>query len=175
MADTTEAKPTESPAKKGPPIKAIGLVAALMVAEAVGVVLFVGMTGAKPQAASAHELTGLDHADAEETVEIALIEDRFQNLQTGRVWIWDTEIVLKVKTRNEEYVNRMLEKRAAEIKEGVAMAFRRAPHAQLKEPGLETINHQLTAYLNQTLGKDPDGKERIERVVIPKCKGFPAD
>jgi hypothetical protein len=25
------------------------------------------------------------------------------------------------------------------------------------------------------LGKDGEGKDRLERVVIPKCKGFPAD
>ena len=69
----------------------------------------------------------------------------------------------------------MLENKAAEIKEGVAMIFRRAQHSQLKEPGLETINRQISAYVNQAIGKDAEGHERVVRVVIPKCRGFPGD
>ena len=91
------------------------------------------------------------------------------------MWVWDTEIVLKVRSKNEEHVTKQLEERAAEIKEGISQIFRRAQHSQLKEPGLETINRQVSTFVQQVLGKDADGKERLERIVIPKCKGFPAD
>jgi flagellar basal body-associated protein FliL len=147
----------------------------MMIAEAVGVYVFVGATGAHPQAAAAHTIQGADQADLDASVELPLLEEKFQNMQTGRAWIWDTEIVLKVRAKNQAFVTKELESRMAEVKEGVSLIFRRSPHSQLKEPGLETINRQLTAYLNQVLGKDPDGKDRLERVVIPKCKGFPAD
>lgn len=171
------AKPTEgaTPAKKGLPIKVIGIVAVLMAAEAGGVFFVVKATSPKVAAAAEAKLEHADQNDTEATVEIQLIDDKFQNLQTGRVWIWDSEIYLKVKKKNEEFVNKVLEEKSAEIKEGVSMIFRRAQHSQLKEPGLETINRQLVAYMNQVLGKDADGKERIERVLIPKCRGFPAD
>lgn len=169
-APAAEAAP--APAKKSP-VKAIAVVAALMVAEAAVVYMFVGKTG--PQAAVAHEVKGLDQPDEHATVEIPLMEEKFQNMQTGRVWIWDTEVVLKVRSRHEAFVTRQLESRAAEIKETLSLIFRRAQHNQLKEPGLETINRQVTAALSELIGKDPEGKDRIERVVIPKCRGFPAD
>jgi|ERR1051325_4794494 flagellar basal body-associated protein FliL len=182
MADKKEAPPAappaakeEKPEKKGLPIKTIGIVAGLMIAEAVAVFFFVSSTGPRPAGAAAQTIKGEDQADLEASVEVPLLEDKFQNMQTGRAWIWDTEIVLKVRARNEKFVSGELEHRHAEIAEGVALIFRRSPHSNLKEPGLETINRQVTAYMNQVLGKDADGKERLERVVIPKCKGFPAD
>jgi flagellar basal body-associated protein FliL len=161
--------------KKGLPIKTIGVVAGLMIAEAAGVFFFVSATGPRSQSAGAQTIQGADQADLDASVEVPLIEDKFQNMQTGRVWIWDTEIVLKVRARNEAYVTKELEKRHAEIGEGIALIFRRSPHSNLKEPGLETVNRQVAAYMNQVLGKDGEGKDRLDRVVIPKCKGFPAD
>ena len=162
-------------AKKKSPIKAIAIVGVLMLVEAVGVFMVVGMTSKKPAEAEAKQLEGHAEADKEAQVEIPLIEDKFQNMSTGRVWVWDAGVVLKVKKKNEEFVSAQLEARAAEIKEGVSMIFRRAQHSQLKEPGLETINRQLLAYINKTLGADAEGLNRIERILIPKCKGFPAD
>lgn len=171
------AKPAEGAAlaKKGLPVKVIGIVAAMMAVEAGAVFFFVKATSPKAAMAEEAHLEHADQNDTEATVEIQLIEDKFQNLQTGRVWIWDTEIYLKVKKKNEEFVNKVLESKNAEIKEGVAMIFRRAQHSQLKEPGLETINRQLMVYVGQVIGKDPDGKERIEKIFLPKCRGFPAD
>jgi flagellar basal body-associated protein FliL len=72
-------------------------------------------------------------------------------------------------------VNKVLETRAAEMKEGISMIFRRAQHTHLREPGLETLNRQLTSFLDSVFGKDAEQKSRIERVVIPKCKGYPAE
>lgn len=154
--------------------KTIMVVAVVMVLEAVAVFFVVGMTNKPPAAAEAKlEHTAAD--DLEATVEISLVDDRFQNMQTGRVWVWDSEIVLQVKRRHEEFVNAELERRQAEVKEGVSMIFRRSPHAQLKEPGLETLNRQVSAFVNNVLGKDAEGKERVVRILIPKCKGFPTE
>lgn len=184
MADAAEKKEKEAgkekpadaaPAKKKPPIKVIGIVAVLMIAEAAAVFVLASATAKKPAAAEAAHIEGLDSVDHDAPVEIALLDDKFQNMQTGGVWIWDCEIILKVKSKNEEFVTEQLEKRAAEIKEGVSMIFRRAQHNQLKEPGLETINRQLTAYINKLLGTDAENQPRIDRVLIPKCRGFPAN
>jgi hypothetical protein len=125
--------------------------------------------------AEAKSLEGHERQDLEATVEVPLLEEKFRNMQTGRVWIWDTAIVLKVKARNQEFVEKELEKRSAELHEGVAMIFRRAPHSQLKEPELATVNRQVTAYVNQIIGKDSEGRDRIERVVIPRCNPFPTE
>lgn len=176
--DAKEAKPQPEgeakPAKKGLPVKAAGVVAAIMIAEGAGVFMIAKMTSPAPVAAETH-LETKDQTDQEALVEIELVSEKFQNMQTGRVWVWDADIVLKTRVKNQAYVEEALEARKAEIKEGVSMVFRRAQHNQLKEPGLETLNRQITAYLSEILGKDAEGKDRLERIVIPKCRGFPAD
>jgi len=172
-APAAEAAPA-APKKKGPKVAVI--VAALMAVEAGAVFMVAKMTSPKAAEAAVEVQTeGHGEESHAETVELPLIEDRFQNMQTGQVWIWDTEIVLKVKSKNEEAVSKVLEAKAAEIKEGLAAIFRRAQLGQLKEPGLESINRQLSAFVNQMIGKDAEGHERVERVLIPKCRGFAAN
>jgi flagellar basal body-associated protein FliL len=159
--------------KKGLPTPII--IAVLMVLE--GAVVYFVMSATGPKAATAEEvqLEGEAGHDTEATVELALMEEKFQNMQTGRVWIWDADIYIKTKVKNEEFVTKQLGSRQAEVREGISMIFRKAQHSNLKEPGLETLNRQISAYLSHILGKDAEGHERFDRVVIPKCKGFPAD
>ncbi|MBX3409324.1 MAG: hypothetical protein KF859_05505 [Phycisphaeraceae bacterium] len=170
-----ENSPQETPSapKAGSPIKLIAIIATIMLVE--GGVVYFFMLKSGPQAVHAVEVVASNEPDPEESIEIPLIAEKFQNMQTGRVWVWDTQIVIKVKRRNEAFVKRQLENRSAEVAEGVAMIFRRAQHAQLREPGLETINRQLNALLTDMLGKDTENKPRVDRVLLPKCKGFPAD
>lgn len=160
-----------APAKKGGGIKTIALVAGIMVAEAG--VLFVLLGAGSPKAATAAaEVHGKEEAEKKQTVEIDLIEEKFQNMQTGKTWIWDVQIVLKVKEKNEAFISEQLERRASEIKEGLAQVFRRAQHSHLAEPELVTINRQVHAFMDRALGLDPDGNSRIDRVLIPKCRGI---
>jgi flagellar basal body-associated protein FliL len=164
----------EKPAKKGLPVKLLGIVAVVMIAEA-GLVFFVAKATGPKAAVADVKVEGHDEHDEHAPVEVPLIEEKFQNMQSGRAYIWDTSIVLKVRTKDEELVTAELKKRAAEVKEGVALIFRKATHTQLTEPGLETINRQLLSYMNNVIEGDAEGKPRILRVVMPKCKGFAAD
>lgn len=181
MADKEKDKKAEAPAaggeaaapaKKKPPIKVIGIVAALMIVEGGAIFVLVGKMNA-PQQAEAKHIEG-EHADQEALVELPLIEDKFQNMQTGQVWVWDVSVYLKVRMKHSESVKKELEARQAEIKEAVSTMFRRAQMSQLREPGLETLTRQLTGYVNKLLSPDAEGKSRVERVLIPKCKGFSA-
>lgn len=172
-----EAAPPAAPAKKGSKLPMI--VAALMVAEAATVYMVVGMINKKPPAAEAKSLEHGEEKKEEEFVEIPVIEDHFQNMQTGRVWVWDASITVRVKKKFEKKVTEKLQARVAEIHEGVATIFRRATAAQLKEPGLETVNRQLFAYFEEIFGKekmaDKEPESLIEKVLIPRCRGFPAE
>lgn len=170
-----EAKPAETPAKKKPPIKLIGIVAGIMIAEAAGVFFIVGGTGHKPEKADAKELRGGDHADLEKPVELSLVDDKFQNMSSGKAWMWDISMYLQVKKKNEDSVKESLKTREAEIKEGVSMIFRKATLNQLKEPGLETLNRQILAFVNRIIQPDPEGVARVDRILIPKCRGFVID
>ena len=177
MADeSTEQQGGEASApKKKSPLMAAIVVAVLMLVEGVGIFVVVKMTSGSPSAAAAADIEGQAEAEAEAMQEIMLVEEKFQNMQSGRVWLWDTQIFMKVRTKNQPTVAKVLERRQAEVKEGVALIFRKAQDRHLREPGLETINRQLKAYVDEVFGTDPDGFPRVERIIIPTCKGFPAD
>lgn len=185
MSDKAEKKPKEAAAepakegadsaKKGLPIKLIGAVAVIMIAEGAGVYFLASATGPKDAHADVKHVEDEHAANAEALVEIPLVEDKFQNMQSGRAYIWDMSVVIKVKAKDEELVTKTLERNAAEVKEGVALIVRRAAHTQLLEPGLESINRQLVSYLNTVVEHDAEGKDRVQRVLIPKSKGFPAE
>lgn len=180
MADAehkAEKKPAEeAPAAKKPPIKLIGIVGAIMAIEAVGVFLAVGALGHKPESAEAKHLEGAgDHASGEEIIELPLLDDKFQNLSSGTTWMWDCALAIQVKKKNEDYAKDRLKSREAEIKEGISMIFRKATLNQLKEPGLETINRQVTAFLTTIIEPDKEKVSRVERVLIPKARGFAMD
>ncbi len=186
MSDKPDKKPKEAapaepakegaePAKKGPPVKLIGAVAVIMIAEGAGVYFLASATGPKDAHADVKHVEDEHAANAEAFVEVPLVEDKFQNMQSGRAYIWDVSIVIKVKSKDEELVTKTLERNAAEVKEGVALIIRRAAHTHLLEPGLESLNRQLVSYLNTVVDHDAEGKDRVHRVLIPKCKGFPAE
>lgn len=168
---TPEAEPKEQAAKPKSPLRLILIVGGLMAVEGAGAVLLIGAMGPKPQTAVAgiHED---EHAESSTSVEVPIVDERFQNMQTGRVWTWDIAVVLKVKAKNQEHIKADLEKRNAEIKEGLSQIVRRAQHNHLKEAELTTLSRQITAYLDKVFGHDADGNSRIERVIIPKCKGL---
>lgn len=165
----------DAPAKKGLPIKTLAIVAVLMVVEAAVVVFALGLMG--PQASHAQtEQKDVAHDDSEDTMEIEVVSDKFQNLSTGRVWVWDLSIYLQVKNKNAEHVKAVMEQRSAEIKEGISQIISRAQHNQLKEPERQTLIRQIGAFLEKLRGMtDSDGRPLVERVMIPKCRGFPSD
>ncbi|MEM9063918.1 MAG: hypothetical protein AAGB51_00345 [Planctomycetota bacterium] len=173
MADEQQ-QPAEE-AKKSSPMKFVIITAVLMIVEAIAVFGLVTVMGSGPSGADAATLDGSEQDDRERLVEIELIENKFPNNTTGRIWLWDTQIYLQVRVKNEEFVNGEIERRRAEITTGLRELFSRAQDRHLSEPGGETMTRQLTAFVNDVFGDDPDGESRIERVLLTKLAGFPAD
>jgi flagellar basal body-associated protein FliL len=172
--DEKNAESAAESAKKGGKKKLPIIVAGLMLLEGAAVFGLVKFLGGGPGEADAG-LVGEELAGEQAPVEILLVSDAFQNMQTGRVWEWRVEIYLRVRQKNAEEVKRVQERDSATIKEGIALIFRRAHDRHLREPGLETIQRQVQTYVNETFGTDPDGIPRVDRVIISECKGFPAD
>lgn len=155
-------------------LKMILIIAVIMIVEGAGVFFLVSKMGG-PKSVEASELVGLEGTGVEAPVEVELLQGQFQNMQTGRVWEWRVEMYLRIREKNLPEITRLMERDAATIKEGIALIFRRAHDRHLREPGLETITRQVTSYLNEQFGMDADGIPLIDRVIIPECKGFPAD
>ncbi len=165
---------SEKQAKKGLPIKTIVVVLGLLVIEAVVVIGAVTMLG-KPNEVQGQgfvdETPGID----EQMSEVLIVADKFPNHHTGRVWLWDTEVQVKVKGKHLEHVQSIVQDRSAELKSGIGRIIRTAHHNHLKEPNLETISRQLREYLYGVFGQDAEGEDRLQEVFLPRCVGFPAD
>ncbi|MEC9373594.1 MAG: hypothetical protein VYC34_07110 [Planctomycetota bacterium] len=167
--EKTEAKPAGKL-----PLKTMLVILGLLVAEGVAVVGVLSVWG-QPSEVQGKELADTQAAAGEQMVEVLIVNDKFPNHHTGRVWLWEAEIQIKVQEKNLDYVSRTVEDRNAEIKSAIAKLFRTAHHNHLKEPNLETITRQLETLLREIFGRDADGQERVVAVLIPKCVGFPAD
>lgn len=180
MAAKKDEKPAAAPAPEGAPpkkklpIKMIAIIAVVMALEAVGAFMVFSMMG--PKKAEAHvDEHALVADQSDTTVEIQIVDEKFQNMQTGRVWLWDAAVFVQVKQKNQEKVEARLKQRNAEVKEELSRIISRAQHVQLKEPDRQTLVRQFTAALNKIFESDEHGHPLIERVLIPKCRGFPAD
>ncbi|MBZ0173249.1 MAG: hypothetical protein K8E66_12770 [Phycisphaerales bacterium] len=173
MADEEKSvEPTDEPKKKSPLIL-FGVVGVMMLAEALGVYVLMSMGG--PSTSGAMDDLAYVEDEEERLVEVLLVEDRFINISTGRVWQWAATIHLKVKHKNLERVETEMAKREAEVKEGVAEIIASAQDRHLREPGRETVKRQFTAYVNDMFGVDAEGENRVERVVISRWLPSPMD
>ena len=167
-----ESDGAEKPAAKGGlSVKLLAVIGAIMAIEGAGVFLFVTMMSGGPKDAAAEIVS--DEEDPEALVEVMLTEEQYQNMTSNQVWIWEAEIYLKVRRKNQEFVQGQLEQRSAEIQEGITQIFRRAKLTELREPDFRTGSRQLTALVNDVFGNDADGLPRVERLVIAKLRGFP--
>lgn len=175
MADKKE-KPAASSEekaapKKGLPIKMIGIVGVIMIVEAVAVIMFFGMIGPKKSSAAA-DPHALQTDETQGVQEVLIADDKFQNLQQGKVWYWSTAVYVQVQKKNAEQVKKVLESRGNEIKEEIGRIIGRAQPSQLREPDGQTLNRQFTAYLTKVLGVDADEKPVVDRVIVPKLMGI---
>ncbi len=170
-----EATPAEkTPEKKGLPIKTVVIVLAMLIVEAgaiIGALMFLG----QPSPVEGTEIVDDASAESEQLVEVPILQDKFANNDTGRLWYWDTEVIITAKQKHADSVTAELERRAAEIRTGVGAVVAGARHAYFNEPGRATLTRQLLEFMRDKFGQDAEGEERITGVLVPKCIGFPAD
>lgn len=193
---------TDTKAKGGLPVKTVVVVVVMLVVEAVAVLGAVTVLG-KPSEVQAVELNDGEADEGDRPVELYVVSEKFTNNSSGRVWIWDTEVVLVTKAKyagpppsaegdegggghgggdkkHEEHAKGItlrdeLVARRAQIRTGVGAIMSAAQHSYFTEPGRETLSRQMLEYLRTIFGPDAEGHERIDAVLIPKCLGFPAD
>ncbi|MFM9958288.1 MAG: hypothetical protein ACKVZJ_09430 [Phycisphaerales bacterium] len=197
----TDAK--AAPKKGGLPVKTIGLILGLLVIEGAAVVMLMKMLG-KPAEVKATELHDDHDAEGEKLVELPVLSEQFTNTSSGRLYVWNVEILVKAKTKHAGDVTILakdakaappkkddhgaaagdahhepttgvaeeLKARQAEIRTGIARIVASAQHPYFTEPGRETLTRQILEYLREVFKQDPQGEERIQDVLIPRCLGM---
>lgn len=171
-------EPTTEPqagAKKALPIKTLLIVAVALLLEGGAIVAAFMFTGG-PTAVQADPAAQDAAALAEQPVEELVVEDKFQNTRTGRTYLYDTQVYIVIKRKNQTQTQALLKEKTAQINSDITTIFRRAEPAHLLEPSLATLSRQIKAALDNRLGRDPEsGESVVQEVLITKCTQFRAD
>ena len=177
MAETEKAPEAQEEAGAKPRrvnIKTLALLAGVFLIEGVAITAVFLFAGA-PAGVKADEDAANLVAENDKLVEVLVLEDRFPNNLSGRTYIYDTQIYLHVRKKFKEMITEKLEGMKALIMGDVAEIFRASEPTELNETSLGTLKRKIRAKLDERLGRDADGNEYVEQVLIPKCTQFRAD
>jgi flagellar basal body-associated protein FliL len=167
-ASAAPAGEEKAPAKKGG-MKLI-IAAAVVVVLEVGTVLVTVKMSSGPKAAMAEIPATATAPAVEKDAEVKLVTEKFPNTQSGKLWLYDMQVVAKVSEKNKEKVTALLAEREAEVKDRIRTIIVSSDPKSLAEPGLETLRRQIAYQLEQDIGK-----ELIKEVLIPKCTPIRAE
>ena len=153
--------------------KTLAIIGGIMLLEGGGLFLITKMIYQKPEELSAEVLDPKAQLleNIKEHVEISLPEINAFNRRQGRLYMYNIEVSIRVKTIREEDVKNIIEARKGTIFDRLNTVIRSAEVKHLNEPGLGTIRRQFKFELNRVMGDD----ELILELLIPKFLQSPAD
>ena len=158
-------------AKKKFSLKAVLLIAAVLVIEGVAIAAaFMFSGGPANVKAEPGFQTLID--DGEREVELLVVADKFQNAQRGRVYLYDTEIYIVIKKKHQTAMEGEVKAMNAQISTEIARIIGQADPTILLSPDRTTLTRQISAVLDDKLGKNEQGKSRVLKVLVRKCTQF---
>ena len=158
-----------APKKKIP--KTALFVVAILLLEAVTVVITFSMSGGPATAKADRQIAALVD-DSNQQVEELVLEDKFPNSRRGDVYLYDTQIYAVVRKKHQEKVKGQIKSMSAQIHADLGTVFRRADPSFMHEDELQTLTRQIKAVLDERFGRDPEGEPVIQRIVITKCTEY---
>ena len=169
MADKKESKSDadggEAPAKKSGGMKLIIIVALLLGVEG-GLLYFFFARGA-PKQVEAAEPVVVSNPEDEKLVELLVLDDRLVNDRTGISYLYETEIYVKVRKKDESWVKDEIERSKNEIRAKVGGIWRTAEPTHFQEPLFETLTRRVETVLRERFDhKSTDGKSVVDRCVL---------
>jgi hypothetical protein len=172
-----QSEPVAKPRKRLP--KTAVLIAIVSVVE--GGIFFgvMKMFGGGPQVAHGategdNVLHGESPAQNEKgsSVEVELLQKfRVPNDKSGRLFIYDFDLSVKVSSKRKEEIEKLVSERKGELSDRVARIVRGNDPAVLNEADLKTIRTLLRNAIGELAG-DP---EIVQEVLIPRCVPIRSD
>ncbi len=171
MADQAPSNAEEKKGKFGA-IKAIIAVVLIMLIEVA--VIFVTMKMSGGPAEVSGDVINQVQAEQNKIVEIFVIKEKFYNDRSGKPHIYDSEIYITTRKRNQQRVEQILEEQHAAISVAVNGVFARADPSIFQEPTHATLSRQVKVQLDERMGVDAEGEPVVQDVLIRKCIPYPA-
>ncbi|MFZ9882202.1 MAG: hypothetical protein ACO3QC_12465 [Phycisphaerales bacterium] len=151
-------------AKKGGMKFAI-ITVALLAVEGAGLYAFFSMGG--PKHVEATEPALVANPEEEKPVELLLLDDRLVNDRTGISYLYDTEIYVKVRKKDELWVKDEIERTKNEIRAQVSGIWRTAEPHHFQEPMFDTLTRRIETAMRERFDhRSVDGKPTVEKCVL---------
>lgn len=175
MAENMDSKRTDKAGAKRrlPPMKTLAMLVGVFAFEAVaiGAMFFV----LAPEPANGDDKGSSEVTKSERTAEVLVVEENFVNLLRGRTYLYETEVVIRIRQKYKGMVEEKLKERKAQIRAEIAEIFRAADPTHLHETTLSTIKRQIESRLNDHLGRNKQDKSFVDEVIIPRCTEYRGD
>lgn len=170
-----ESPQTDNEKKGKLPLKAILIVAGILLVEGIGISTAF-MLASKPSPVSADPAALDAEALANQEVEELVVSDKFPNSKMGRTYLYDTEVYILLRRKHRDRVMNDLQNMNVRVSSEIGTIFRSIDPLLLEEPTLATLRRQIKAKLDELFGKDEQsGLPLVEDVLIRKCTRFRAD
>ena len=156
-------------------LKTFLILAAVLLIEALGFTAAYLLWGGPAKVGAA---TTAEDAEAikNQLVEELVVTGKFQNIKSNRSYLYDTEVYIKVRQKDQKTIKEELESKRAAITMAIATIIRSAEPVHLDEPKLATVTRQIKAALEGLLSGDAEtGKSRVAHVSIPKFIRYRSD
>lgn len=168
-------QPAEGEKKSKLPMKAIIIVASILLLEGIGISTAFMIAG-KPSDVQADPAALDAEAMANQQVEELVVSDKFPNSKMGRTYLYDTEVYILLRRKHRDQVMNDLQNMNVRVSSEISTIFRSIDPLLLEEATLATLRRQIKAKMDEMFGKDEQsGKPLVEDVLIRKCTRFRAD
>src|SRR4029079_16580550 len=108
--------------------------------------------------------------DPNKTVEVAVLDFKAPNKQTGRTFLYDVSIFAMTKGEKADKLKQAVKDRESLIKDRIRTIIAQSDPEKLgggSEPGLETLRRQVKYQLDEIVGEG-----MISEVLSPRCSLF---
>jgi hypothetical protein len=103
----------------------------------------------------------------EKLVELLVLDDRLVNDRTGISYLYQTEIYVKVRKKDEEWVKDEIERSKNSLRAQLGGIWRTAEPTHFQEPLFETLTRRVETVMRERFDhKSTDSKPVIDRCVL---------
>ncbi|MSR40929.1 MAG: hypothetical protein EXS10_03395 [Phycisphaerales bacterium] len=153
-----------APAKKGG-MKFMAITAGLLVVEGAAIVGFFSMTG--PKHVEAEVPVMIANPEESKPIELLLLDDRLVNDRTGLAYLYEVEVYVKVRKKDEVWVKEEIERSRNELRAEIGGLWRTAEPHHFQEPTFETLTRRIEGVLRERFDhRSADGKPTVDRCVL---------
>lgn len=152
----------------------IVLVVLVMVLEGGGIFIAMKVFGSGPEDADAAAMLGEDGLvgwTESGFVEVHVADLEAPHVKTGRSYIYDIRVSIRIKPEAKEQVDTLLANHKEMLMDRLNRIIRGAEPTHLEEDGLEVIRRQMKYELDQALGDETI----VEEVLLPRFLKMKAD